>query len=335
VISRKMADHPNMGVVSDIESQAAFHDLLGKVAGALVVTHFWASWAPQCVHLNEVLGELSAKYPYVSFVKVEAESVPDLSEEQEISAVPTFLFFKNKKRVDRLDGADVAALSKKVAQHAQSTTASIPAAAPTEDLNKRLKALINASKCMVFMKGTPNEPRCKFSRALMELLKTHHVDFMSFNILDDEKVRQGLKAYSNWPTYPQVYAGGELVGGLDIVQEMIAAGDFFDLVPHKEPLNDRLEALVKKAPIMLFMKGNREEPRCGFSKSITGLLTDAGITYETFDILEDDEVRQGLKTFSNWPTYPQLYVRGELIGGLDIVREMYESGELLPLVNES
>lgn len=78
--------------------------------------------------------------------------------------------------------------------------------------------------------------------------------------------------------------------------------------------------LTNKASVMLFMKGNKQEAKCGFSKQILEILNSTGVEYETFDILEDEEVRQGLKTFSNWPTYPQLYVRGDLVGGLDIVK---------------
>lgn len=75
------------------------------------------------------------------------------------------------------------------------------------------------------------------------------------------------------------------------------------------------------------MKGNPEEPRCGFSRKIVGILQTGGVTFEHFDILEDEEVRQGLKTYSNWPTYPQLYVKSKLIGGLDILSEMVEDAE--------
>ncbi|XP_071089371.1 glutaredoxin-3-like [Haliotis cracherodii] len=89
-----------------------------------------------------------------------------------------------------------------------------------------------------------------------------------------------------------------------------------------------LKQLVNKAPVMLFMKGQPDAPRCGFSKTTVAILGETGVKYDTFDILSDNEVRQGLKTFSNWPTYPQLYVKGELIGGLDIIKELKESGEL-------
>ena len=80
---------------------------------------------------------------------------------------------------------------------------------------------------------------------------------------------------------------------------------------------------------MLFMKGSPDAPRCGFSRQITELLQAEKVKFDTFDILSDEEVRQGLKTFSNWPTFPQLYADGKLLGGLDVVKELQEEGELL------
>ena len=95
-----------------------------------------------------------------------------------------------------------------------------------------------------------------------------------------------------------------------------------------EELNDRLKKLINSAPVILFMKGDPNTPKCGFSRQTVQLLATENAKYDTFDILEDNAVRQGLKTYSNWPTYPQLYVNGELVGGLDILKELQESGEL-------
>jgi len=89
----------------------------------------------------------------------------------------------------------------------------------------------------------------------------------------------------------------------------------------KDVLFKRLETLVKAAPVMLFMKGTPSSPQCGFSRQLVGMLRDRSVRYGFFNILADDDVRQGLKEFSDWPTFPQLYVEGELVGGLDIVRE--------------
>lgn len=122
---------------------------------------------------------------------------------------------------------------------------------------------------------------------------------------------------------------GTLIGGLDIVKELIDNDEFEDTFPKQVPLEDRLKALINRAKVILFMKGDRGQPKCGFSRQVTDLLNSTGVDYDTFDILEDDEVRQGLKEFSQWMTYPQLYVGGELIGGLDILQELESGGELV------
>lgn len=91
---------------------------------------------------------------------------------------------------------------------------------------------------------------------------------------------------------------------------------------------DRIARLVQQHPVMLFMKGNRRQPQCGFSATVVGILDSLLPDYETFDVLSDHGVREGVKVFSSWPTIPQLYVKGEFIGGCDIIQEMAASGEL-------
>lgn len=102
-------------------------------------------------------------------------------------------------------------------------------------------------------------------------------------------------------------------------------------VAKKEKRENKYEQLINKAPVMIFIKGSPQAPQCGFSRTLVDILNAEGFQYDYFDILSDDAVRQGLKKYSNWPTYPQLYVRGELIGGLDIVQQLQEEGELAAL----
>ena len=97
-------------------------------------------------------------------------------------------------------------------------------------------------------------------------------------------------------------------------------------------VNQRIESLVKDNGIVLFMKGSPLFPQCGFSSRAIQILDHLGAKYETVDVLQDGEIRQGIKAYSNWPTVPQLYVRGEFVGGSDIMTEMYENGELEQLV---
>ncbi len=91
---------------------------------------------------------------------------------------------------------------------------------------------------------------------------------------------------------------------------------------------DRIETLINSHQIMVFMKGNKLMPQCGFSNNVVQILNSLGMSFETFDVLSDMEIRQGIKDFSNWPTIPQVYVKGEFIGGSDILIEMFNSGEL-------
>ncbi len=95
---------------------------------------------------------------------------------------------------------------------------------------------------------------------------------------------------------------------------------------------ERLDALVNGNEIVLFMKGTPLFPQCGFSSRAIAILEHLGAPYETVDVLADQEIRQGIKQYSDWPTIPQLYVKGEFVGGSDIMMEMFESGELKSLI---
>ena len=90
----------------------------------------------------------------------------------------------------------------------------------------------------------------------------------------------------------------------------------------------RIESLINSNPIMVFMKGTKLMPQCGFSNNVLQILNSLGMSFETFDVLSDMEIREGIKDYSNWPTIPQVYLKGEFIGGSDIIIELYNSGEL-------
>jgi monothiol glutaredoxin len=99
--------------------------------------------------------------------------------------------------------------------------------------------------------------------------------------------------------------------------------------------NLKIQQLIDDNQVLLFMKGNPKFPQCGFSSLACQVLDTCGAKYETFDVLQDPDVREGIKLFSNWPTIPQLYIKGEFVGGSDIIKEMYESGELVKLIPQS
>jgi len=99
-------------------------------------------------------------------------------------------------------------------------------------------------------------------------------------------------------------------------------------------VNARIDTLVKQSDVVLFMKGTALFPQCGFSSRAVAILDHLGVAFQTVDVLQDPEIRQGIKAYSDWPTVPQLYVKGEFVGGSDIMMEMFEAGELQQLLTE-
>jgi monothiol glutaredoxin len=101
-----------------------------------------------------------------------------------------------------------------------------------------------------------------------------------------------------------------------------------------DPVLSRIDTLVKSADVVLFMKGTPLFPQCGFSSRAIAILDHLGVAYQSVDVLQDQEVRQAIKSYSDWPTIPQLYVKGEFLGGSDIMMEMFEAGELQQVMTQ-
>lgn len=332
---------------SDAELQALYSSHTGVTAVLL-----WAPWHPPSAHLTKVLDAVAADQKAVRFGKVNTDVCGTIARDFGANQVPFVVFLDSKgHKIDTLAGADPPKLVEKVKVMAarpagaancagSCATGGYPSGAP--DLNAKLKGLTNFSPVMLFMKGSKVEPFCKFSKQAVAMLAELDADYSTFDILQDNEVREGLKEYSNWKTYPQLYIQGELIGGIDIMKEMETDGSLKEALATatadeekgEQSLEDRLKSLISRDPVMVFMKGDPAEPKCGFSRKICELLKSQDVTFGTFDILSDNDVREGLKTYSNWRTYPQLYSRGKLIGGLDIVLELAEEGALLEEIGQ-
>jgi monothiol glutaredoxin len=116
-----------------------------------------------------------------------------------------------------------------------------------------------------------------------------------------------------------------------VFSEGLAVTDVSEAAPS---VHDFISGTVSENPVVLFMKGNAEQPQCGFSALVVQILDHLGVDYATVNVLASDELRQGIKAYSDWPTIPQLYVKGEFVGGCDIIKEMFQAGELKPLLIE-
>lgn len=302
---------------------------------------FYAQWHPPSLNLIKVAEGIQTQYQHIKVLTVDVDQNKDFVKSVGgVDTVPTTFFLQpNGELVDKVVGANPPQILSLVQKHHENKYALAEESAATakKSLDERLKELINCAPVMVFMKGAKHNPFCKFSKVAVAILNSYEdVEWASFDIFEDQEVREGLKKYSDWPTYPQIYINGELMGGVDILKEMHEEGSLKDTLPkatqkqgQEEALKQRLESLINREKLMLFMKGSPDQPQCKFAVQVVGILKEAGITYGHFNILEDSEVREGLKKYSDWPTYPQLYANGQLIGGVDVIRELHESGELM------
>lgn len=197
-------------------------------------------------NVSDSLIEFAKKNDNVTIAFADVEENNDFALEQSVLSVPVILFMgpegKNKKKIDTLECEKLIKLLEqeiikynKLQPVGDSKQSEQDASNKESNFKDYLKYLTTKSPVMVFMKGEPTAPRCGFSKQLVAILAKHDIKYDSFDILEDEQVRQGLKEYSDWPTYPQIYANGEFVGGLDILKQMEESGDLKStLTPAKE-----------------------------------------------------------------------------------------------------
>lgn len=235
-----------MSKITEVETEAQWEQLLGSLPPTtLLVVSFHAPWAAPCAQMKTVLETLAAEYPAdepatTKWVSINAEELSDISEAYDVTAVPFLVLIRGGKVLETVSGSSAVKVRSAIETYAKGTGAT-PSAAPAvngteqvaqkvqetsgpvdpektkEELFKRLADLVKAAPVMLFMKGTPSGPQCGFSRQMVAILRENSVKYGFFNILADDEVRQGLKEFAEWPTFPQLWVSGELVGGLDIV----------------------------------------------------------------------------------------------------------------------
>lgn len=261
-----------MASVREVTDESVFESTIQSLpSSTLAVIYFHAPWAKPCEQMSVILKTLASTYPAdapIAFLSLNAEELPDVSEQYDVTAVPYIVVQKDGKTLDTVSGSDAAKVRAAVERHAGagsggSAGSSLPPA------------------------QTVTRPADSHGAAT-----------------NGAGAAKDLASYAPGASDPNTapeYSSGE------------------QHETSKEELHKRLSELVKAAPVMLFMKGTPSAPQCGFSRQTVSVLREKGVRYGFFNILADDEVRQGLKEFADWPTFPQLWVDGELVGGLDIV----------------
>lgn len=264
-----------MSTLYEITSEEEFDSTLKSAyPSTLLVLSFHTPWAAPCTQMRTILETLACTYPVkdpptVSFLSINAEDLPEISESYDVTAVPFLVLLREGKILETLSGSDASKVRDAVEKHAgkmgNSGKFGIPPA----------------------LEATPRK--------------------------EDESSTNGAGPAKDLSSYAPK------------LSDPPTAPAMSSTAATKEELHTRLSNLVKAAPVMLFMKGTPSAPQCGFSRQLVSILREKSVKYGFFNILADDEVRQGLKEFADWPTFPQLWTNGELVGGLDIVKEEMES----------
>ncbi|KAM0253936.1 hypothetical protein ACHAQJ_007059 [Trichoderma viride] len=245
-----------MSTITEIETDEQWHQVLSSAPpSTLLIASFHAPWAAPCAQMATVLSTLASEYPATEppstkWVSINAEELSDISEAYDVTAVPFLVLLRNREVVETVSGSSAVKVRTAIEKHAKkdgaatkdagapngvsktseaapSDASNVDPAKAKEELFKRLGDLVKAAPVMLFMKGTPSSPQCGFSRQLVGILRDNAVKYGFFNILADDDVRQGLKEYAEWPTFPQLWVDGELVGGLDIVKEELSSNTEF------------------------------------------------------------------------------------------------------------
>lgn len=264
----------DMATLNEVPDEATFISHINSLPPTcLSVLYFHAPWAAPCAQMRTVLSTLASQYPAttppsVSFVSLNAEELPDISEDYDVTAVPFVVLVRGGNVLEAISGSD---------------------AARVRDAVERF-----AGRGAVDAKGAGGSGGGQIPPALTATPRADDVPTTA----TQQPVVSGSAAAAG-----TIASGG---GGVTPEQS-------------KEAMFARLEELVKAAPVMLFMKGSPSSPQCGFSRQLVGILRERSVKYGFFNILADEDVRQGLKEYAEWPTFPQLWVKGELMGGLDIV----------------
>ena len=403
----------------------------------LIVVLFYADWHEQSKYIVSVFKSRSKAHPdsVFAYVNTENPEIRKLVQKYSVEVVPTILFFNGSKELLlRLENESPQKLTDKIAEYEKANKVSFEL--KRLEMSEKIEKILATFPLVIFIKGTPDTPKCDYSATLVSKLRELKVRFAHFDVLSDEDIRNWFRHYASWNTYPQVWLNQKFVGGVDTTIALIKEGKFQELVKELDIKEDpfttanriirsgvvvtllegtpgapksensiklvevlkaegvkyrsfdvstadtelinalktllkienfpqlivnkqvvnlnegskidelipssefvltirrKLDALINQKPVMLFMKGIPSDPECGFSKKVVDILKKYDVEFGHFNILTDAEVRDNLKDHSNWRTFPQLYVKGKLVGGSDIIEQLDEMGELKEVLEQ-
>lgn len=304
-----------------------------------IVALCWANWYEPCTVLKDtVVSEMIKVYKNLAFCWIDWDKLADLMEKYEVEIAPTVLIFHPLKQdVDKYINPSPDTLNKEIAKHNEYYKSIMNA--EKERVFQDIDVIISSYPLVVFIKGTPAEPKWKFTRRLLAHLNNFELTFKSFNILEDERIRQWLKIYSNWPTYPQVYINKEFIGGIDVIDQLVEEKEFIEMVPKeckKLPPIDTFEEMLSSFDLVVLIDGTPESPSTDSSKALVESLSSNEIKYVSvnYSLLTDD-VKTHINTKYNVTEVPYIFIKREGFGNHETLLKCINDGNLETSIPET
>jgi glutaredoxin-related protein len=200
---------------------------------------------------------------------------------------------------------------------------------------QKIKALLDSYPVVVFIKGTPHDPFCKFSKSFINTLKETKIKYKSFNIFKDDYLRCYLRLYSGWKTYPQIYINSKIVGGVEKLNELVAKGEFMDMVPmecKREGILNEIQNFFEANPLIVMGKGTQETSKCKNTLKVYEILKSYGYKFELYDVLKDEMAKNVIKEVYKFEHYPAIFLNAKYIGGGKELKDAHSSKNFHSLV---
>ena len=254
----------------------------------------WASWDSHSQNLLSMLQEMPSIYKNVQVAYVDCDEAEDLIDSLDVDTVQTVVVLhpigSESRSNEKIEGIRAETLTDIVEKENKAYDG-------WYELEKKkafrdIEASIATFPFFIFIKGTKEEPKCKFTRRLVEMLGKSDYDYRTFNILENSRIRQWLKTYSNWPTFPQMFIDQKFMGGIDVVTELIEGEEFDEMVPEMcKPLppKEKLAKMLKQSKIVLLLNGTVEEPKDEASKALIAKINTLDCEYSIVDVTSNAE----------------------------------------------
>ena len=312
-----------------VNTMKELESLKQKCLDCPIILLTWASWDTHSQNLLSMMQEMPAIYAnvQVAYVDCDEEEAGGLVEGMGVDSVQTIIIMHplgaaEPRDTQTIEGVRAEQLTEIVEKENKFYDG-------WYDLEKKkafrdIEAHVATYPFFIFVKGSKEEPKCKFTRRLVEMLGKEEYDYRTFNILKDQRIRQWLKVYSNWPTFPQLFINQKFVGGIDVVTELIEGEEFDEMVPvscKPLPPAEKFKQLLQQTKIVLILSGTVENPKDDASRDLVSKVNTLNCEYSVIDITA---VPQYASFLGEEISAPYVFMDGKPACGLDGLDQLAE-----------